>query len=268
MSQQTWLILAAGVLVGLGLIFGSFLNVVIARVPDGRSIVRPRSACPRCGEPIAARDNLPLLSWILLRGRCRSCAGPIPARYPLVELANGALWLTLGVWAWDSNAVAALPLLLVVGSAGIALACIDVAHHRLPNAIVLPLIPVAALGIAIAAVFGQVQIIDAVAGAGLWIGLIGLIWLGTGGRGMGLGDVKLAPTLGATCAVAGLGASIVGLGLAFVLGGLVGVVLLATGRAARGSRVPFGPFLLAGALLGLLVGQPAWQTYRALAGWS
>lgn len=268
MSQQTWLILAAGVLAGLGLIFGSFLNVVIARVPDGRSIVRPGSACPRCGEPIAARDNMPVLSWILLRARCRSCAVPIPARYPLVELANAALWLILGAWAWNHQALVALPLLLAVGSAGIALACIDMAHHRLPNAIVLPLIPVTVVGIAIAVIFGEVELGDALAGAGLWTVLIGLIWLGTAGRGMGLGDVKLAPTLGATCAVAGFGASVVGLGLSFVLGGLVGVVLLATGRAARGSRIPFGPFLLSGAMLGLLVGQPAWQAYRALAGWS
>jgi leader peptidase (prepilin peptidase)/N-methyltransferase len=267
MNQQAWLALAAAWLLGLGLIIGSFLNVVIARVPSGHSVVRPRSQCPGCQATIRARDNLPVISWCLLRGRCRSCGMRISARYPAVEIANGVLWLLLGTWTYAHGTLAALPGLLVVGSAGVALAVIDVEHHRLPNAIVLPLLGVSAVSIGVTAAAGQVDLWVALAGAGIWTLLIGLLWLVSGGRGMGLGDVKLAPSLGAAAAVAGLGASLVGLGLSFVLGGLVGAGLLITGRARRGTRVPFGPFLLGGALLGLLVGQPAWQAYRALAGW-
>lgn len=267
MSQGGFLAFAITALFGLGLIIGSFLNVVIARVPDGRSVVRPRSACPGCGVVIGARDNIPVLSWLVLRGRCRACGIAISPRYPLVEFGTGVLWAVFGWWSWTHGVPWTLPVLVVVGSAGIALACIDLDHHRLPNAIVLPLLPVAAVGLAVPALAGQIALAPCLIAAGIWVAVIGVLWLGTGGRGMGLGDVKLAPTLGATCAVAGLGAAVVGLGLAFVLGGLLGIALLVAGKARRRTRIPFGPFLLAGALLGLLVGQPVWQAYRSLAGW-
>ena len=256
------------VLGGLGLIIGSFLNVVIYRVPLGLSIVRPGSACPSCSAAIQTRDNIPVVSWLLLRGRCRSCGAAIPARYPLVELLTAAVWLGLGWWALDPEGGAIvdplLPLLLVLGSAGVALTMIDLDHHRLPDAIVLPLYPVTVLGLALAGVVtGEWPIVPALGGAAAWLVVIGGIWLATSGRGMGFGDVKLAPVLGATLVWVSFGGSIVGLFTAFVLGAVVGIVLMLAGRAGRRSHLPFGPFLLAGAAVGLVAGAPIAASYAS-----
>jgi leader peptidase (prepilin peptidase)/N-methyltransferase len=250
------------ILGGMGLIVGSFLNVVIYRVPLGLSIVSPGSACPSCGTAIAPRDNIPVLSWLLLRARCRACGEHISARYPLVELVTGLLWVALGWWAIGADALAVLPLLLVLGSAGVALTMIDIDHHRLPDAIVLPLYPVTVVGLVFAGLIGHAWPLAATAiGAGAWLLLIGGLWLLTGGRGMGFGDVKLAPVLGATLGWIGVGTALVGLLAAFVLGGLLGVVLLVSGRAGRKAKMPFGPFLLAGALVGLFWGAALWDAY-------
>src|SRR5580698_9168633 len=128
-----------GLLIGLcavlGLAVGSFLNVVIYRVPRGESIVRPRSSCPSCGAPIRERDNIPVVSWLVLRGRCRDCQAPISARYPLVEFSTGVLF---GLTAWHFGADWALPAYLYLAAIGVALAMIDLDVHRLPNKIVLP----------------------------------------------------------------------------------------------------------------------------------
>jgi leader peptidase (prepilin peptidase)/N-methyltransferase len=262
------LALGAFLLGGLGLIVGSFLNVVIHRVPEGRSIVRPPSACPGCGSPIAPRDNIPVLSWLLLRGRCRNCREPISARYPIVELLTSALWLLLGWWAWSPAGIPGLlPLLLVLGSAGVALWFIDLDHHRLPDAIVLPLLPVTAVGLVGAGLLsGQWPLGSTLVGTAVWLIPLGGIWLLTGGRGMGFGDVKLAPSLGATLGWVSASSAVVGLGAAFVAGGVVGIALMVTGRARRGSQLPFGPFLLLGALVGLLVGDAvgSWYVDRLL----
>lgn len=254
------------VLGGLGLIVGSFLNVVIYRVPEGRSVVRPGSACPQCHQSIAARDNVPVLSWLVLRGRCRHCRAPIPARYPLVEALTGAVWLALGWWALGPQGLdPLLPLLLVLGSAGVALSVIDLDHHRLPNAIVLPLYPVTVAGLALAGVLsGQWPVGPTLAGASAWLAVVGGIWLLTRGRGMGFGDVKLAPVLGATLGWVSFGSAAVGLFAGFMLGAVVGVVLIARGRAGRRSHLPFGPFLLAGAAVGLFAGAAIATAY---AGW-
>jgi leader peptidase (prepilin peptidase)/N-methyltransferase len=256
------------VLAGMGLIIGSFVNVLIYRVPNGLSIVRPGSACPGCHAEIRARDNIPVLSWLLLRGRCRSCREPIPVRYPLVELLTSAVWLVLGWWSWQPDGIdPLLPLLLVLGSAGVALWFIDIEHFRLPDAIVLPLYPVTVVGLVIAGLAsGEWPLVAALAGGAVWVALIGGLWLLTGGRGMGFGDVKLAPVLGITLGWVALEASVVGLLAAFVLGGIVGVFLMATGRARRGTHIPFGPYLLLGALVGLLAGGAAWDAYRSQLG--
>lgn len=253
----------------VGLLIGSFLNVVIARVPDGRSVVRPRSACPRCHEVITPRDNIPVLSWLLLRGRCRHCSLPISPVYPLIELANAVLWGALAWWTLASGGVVAamLPWLLILASACLALVAIDFEHHRLPDAIVWPLYPAMVVGLALAGLLsGQWPIASALIGAGAWLLLIGGLWLFSGGRGMGFGDVKLAPVLGATVGWLGWQASVVGLLSAFVLGGVVGIILMAIGRARRGSRIPFGPYLVAGAAIGLVAGQAIWEAYLALIG--
>ncbi len=254
-----WLLV--GLLLGAGLIIGSFLNVVIARVPDGRSIVTPGSACPSCGTPIGWRDNIPLLSWVLLRARCRNCQARISVRYPLVELATGLLFVALGAWAFGSGEVELLPLLLVVGSAGMALFWIDVDHHRLPDVIVLPLAAVTFAGLLLTSLITPIDWSGVLIGAGIWLVVIGGLWLASGGRGMGFGDVKLAPTLGAVAGLSGAGAAAVGLLAAFLLGGLVGVALLASRRVGRRGHVPFGPFLLLGALIGLTAGNAVWSAY-------
>ena len=248
---------------GGGLIVGSFLNVVICRVPDGRSVVRPRSRCPSCSASIAARDNIPVVSWLLLRGRCRQCAQRISWRYPLVELATMLVWLVLGGWALlGAGEPGMLPLLLVIGSAGVALVVIDVEHHRLPDAIVLPLYPLTIAGLALSGlVSGRWAILAALAGAGIWVLVVGLPWLVSGGRGMGFGDVKLAPVLGATLGWVSVPSAVVGLFAGFVLGALVGGALMLLGRAGRRTALAFGPFLIVGAFLGLLVGLPLAQAY-------
>lgn len=263
--------MTAALVVGLavvGLLVGSFLNVVIARVPEGRSIVRPRSACPRCGALIRARDNIPVISWLLLRARCRHCAAPIPVRYPIVEAGNALLWVVVGAWAGTQvERLAVLPLLLVLVSAGLALAVIDVHHHRLPNAIVLPLWPVTLLGLALAGWLGQaVAWPSAIGGALTWTLVLGGIWVVTRGRGMGLGDVKVAPVLGAVLGWLGFGIAIFGLGLAFALGAVVGLVVVITGRRGLGSRIAFGPFLLLGAFIAVIAGEPVVEWYLRVSG--
>lgn len=256
---------------GLGLIVGSFLNVVIHRVPLGMSVVRPPSACQSCHAPIAARDNIPVVSWLLLRGRCRRCGVSISARYPTVEILTGLAWLAMGWWAVtadDGTRVdPLLPLLLVLGSAGIALAFIDLDHHRLPDVIVLPLYPVTVLGLVLAGLVGSTwPVLPALAGAVAWLVIIGGIWLVTDGRGMGFGDVKLAPVLGVTLGWVAFGASVVGLFAAFVIGALVGLGLMVAGRAGRRSHVPFGPFLIVGAGIGLAAGGPIATAYASWMG--
>lgn len=243
----------------LGLLVGSFLNVVVHRVPRGLSVVRPRSSCPRCGQPILARDNVPVLSWLLLRGRCRHCAALVPARYPLVEAA------TCGVFAGVAAATGPkpyLPALLLLAAAGVALFVIDLEHQRLPFAIT----GVAGLGCAVllsldAMVRGAEPVSSAFGGGALWLAVYGGIWLATTGRGMGLGDVALAPVLGSVLGWLGWGPTVTGLMLGFVLGAGVGVVLLCVTRAGRRTRVPHGPFMLAGAAVGLIAGDHLWGGY-------
>ena len=270
MSADAIALTVGAVLLGvLGLAVGSFLNVVIYRVPRDLSVVRPGSACPGCRTPIAPRDNIPLLSWLLLRGRCRSCGTSIPIRYPLVEALNAVLWLGLAWWALAADSLALLPLLLVLGSSGIALAFIDLEHHRLPDAIVLPLYPVTAVGLALdGLVTGRWPWSSALIGVLVWVGVIGGLWLLTGGRGMGFGDVKLAPVLGATLGWVGAGAAAVALFCAFALGAAVGIALLLFRKAGRRSALPFGPFLLVGALAGLVAGPWMADAYLGLLGGS
>jgi leader peptidase (prepilin peptidase)/N-methyltransferase len=252
----------------LGLMIGSFLNVVIYRVPEGLSVIRPGSACPSCGTHISARDNIPVLSWLLLKGRCRACHAAISWHYPVIEAATGVLWLILGWWAWRPAGIdPLLPLLLILCSAGIALASIDVAHHRLPDAIVLPLYPVTVVGLAFAGLLsGDWPWQGAAVGAACWLGLLGGLWLFSGGRAMGFGDVKLGPLLGAVLGWVAVSCALVGLLAAFLTGAILGIVLLARGRAQRGSQVPFGPFLLLGAAIGLAVGEQVGAAYLASLG--
>lgn len=248
----------------LGLLVGSFLNVVIHRVPAGLSLVSPGSACPACEHPVRAYDNVPVLSWLVLRGRCRDCRASISSRYPLVELTTAILFAaTAWRFGWSVYTSAAL----VLVAAGVALFMIDLDHRRLPFSITgaTAVAVIALLGVDVV-LNGADQVSTAVLSALVWLGVYGGVWLVTAGRGMGLGDVALAPVLGLALGWLGWGPSLVGLMGGFVIGSLLGVVLIATGRARGRSQVPHGPFLLSGALLGMFTGQALWEGYLQLFG--
>ena len=243
----------------VGLMIGSFLNVVIWRVPRGESVISPPSACPRCENPIRPRDNVPVLGWLMLRGRCRDCSEPISARYPLVEAFTGLLFAVLALrFGFD----AVLPAYLYLAAVGVALAMIDIDLKRLPDALTLPSYPVAAVLLGGAAILtGEYDaLIRAGIGAAVAFGLYFALWFAYP-AGMGFGDVKLAPTLGAYLGWVSYGALGVGLFTGFLYGGIfgIGVVLFAGG--GRKTKVPFGPFMLAGALTGILVGQQLADAY-------
>lgn len=251
-----------------GALIGSFLNVVIWRVPRGESVVSPGSACPRCGSGIAWYDNIPVLSWLLLRARCRECSAPISARYPAVEAATA---VAFGLVVWGAYAgtfpAATLPLLLYWASVAIALSLIDVDHHRLPDAIVLPSYAVTAilLAVASAATGDYWRLLNAAIGAVAMGGFYLLLAVVRPG-GMGLGDVKLAGALGMVAAWLGWAPLIVGVFSAFLIGGLVGVALMAGRRANRKTALPFGPFMLLGAALGIGAGQQLAHFYLVSSG--
>jgi leader peptidase (prepilin peptidase)/N-methyltransferase len=252
------LIVIAGV---FGLLVGSFLNVVIWRVPRGESIVSPPSHCPGCNAPIAPRDNIPVISWLLLRGRCRHCATKISARYPLVELSTGLLFAAL---AAQLGPHADLPAFLYLGAIAVALAMIDIDTRRLPNAIVVPSYAVAAALLAgAAAAEGEWgHLLRAGLGAAALFGFYFLLVL-VYPKGMGFGDVKLAGVLGLYLGWLGWGALAVGAFLAFLLGGVLGAALMALGRASRKTAIPFGPWMLAGALIAVFVGQRLADAYAS-----
>lgn len=248
-----------------GLLIGSFLNVVIYRVPAGLSISHPPSACPRCGHRIRPWDNVPVLSWLLLRGRCRDCSAPISVRYPLVEVGTAVLFGLVGAWTGLSWT---LPLLVYTTGLGVALALIDLDVHRLPDALVLPSYPVvAALLLLAAANPGGVArwgaLVGAVIGGAVLGGLYLLLAVVRPG-GMGWGDVKLAGLLGLVLGFLGWGALVIGGFSAFLLGGVVGLALMAIGRAGRRSKIPFGPWMILGAALGAPWGNELWAAYLSM----
>jgi leader peptidase (prepilin peptidase)/N-methyltransferase len=247
----------------LGLLVGSFLTVVVHRVPVGLSVVRPRSACPSCTHPIRSKDNVPVVSWVLLAGRCRDCSTAVPVRYPAVEAATGLLFAALA----GRGPVAVLPALLYVAGAGMALALIDLDHHRLPDPIVLPSYPVLAVLLTVAGLAGDDRPVGrALLSTGIWLAVYGSLWLATAGRGMGAGDVKLSGLLGLLLGWLGWGPSVLGLFAGFVVGSAVGLALLCSGRVGRHARIAHGPFMLVGAALGVFVGQPLWQAWLTFAG--
>ncbi|WP_314102579.1 prepilin peptidase [uncultured Frigoribacterium sp.] len=273
---MTALLLAALTAGGLGLLIGSFLNVVVYRVPAGMSISSPPSACPGCHAPIKAYDNVPVFSWLALKGRCRSCSTAISARYPIVELATGGFFALVAavVWPWTAVPTEAAPLFaallelvafLWLAGASVALAIIDVEHHRLPDAIVLPsyAVGLVLLG-ASSALSGEWDaLLRGVIGmTALFVFYFALALVKPGA--MGLGDVKLAGVLGLWLGWLGWGELVVGAFAAFLLGGLFSIVLLATRRAQRTGGIPFGPWMLAGAWVGVLVGGTVAASYLQL----
>jgi leader peptidase (prepilin peptidase)/N-methyltransferase len=252
----------AGATAGLlGLLVGSFLNVVVWRVPRKESVVRPASHCPGCGHPIRSRDNIPVLSWLLLRGRCRDCRTPISARYPAVELLTAGVWVAFGLkFGFDTQ----LPAFLYFGAVGVALALIDLDTKRLPNVLVLPSYPIA-LGLLLipAARHGDWHdYARALAGLAALYGFYFLLVL-VYPAGMGFGDVKLAGVLGIYLGWLGWGELVAGGFLGFFLGGVVGGLLMLVRRAGRKSQIPFGPFMILGAFLAVLWGHALADAYTS-----
>jgi leader peptidase (prepilin peptidase) / N-methyltransferase len=235
-----------------GLLVGSFLNVVVYRLPRGESLMRPGSHCPHCDTPIKPYDNVPVLSWLLLRGRCRHCHASISARYPVVELATGALY-ALVVIAKDDPVGIALGLLLVTALVPITL--IDLDLRLIPNRITLP----AAVAAVIAGVLLDVGHVPEQLIAGAAAGGFFLVAAMAYPRGMGMGDVKLAGTMGLF-----LGRAVAPALFAALIGGVVvgaGIIAVKGAREGRRTAVPFGPFLALGGVIGLVVGDALVESY-------
>ncbi len=228
-----------------GLIVGSFLTVVAHRVPRGESVLGPRSRCPACGARIAAYDNVPVLSWLALRGRARCCGAAISPRYPLTELTLGVLYAATVAAFWDDAGEIALGLVFV--SALLAVTLTDLELHLIPNRI---LLVAAALGLAIVLVSDAASLPERLAAGAIAGGLLFAAALAYP-RGMGLGDVKLAATMGLF-----LGREVgPALLVALVAGSLFGLaIILREGVAARKKGIPFGPFLALGGLVALYLG--------------
>jgi leader peptidase (prepilin peptidase)/N-methyltransferase len=242
-----------------GLLIGSFLNVVIWRVPRGESIVRPPSHCPACNAAISPRDNVPVVSWLLLRGRCRHCGAGISRRYPLVELATCALFTAFAV---RFGPHAGLPAFLYLAGVGVALAMIDLDVQRLPDVLTLPSYPVGLvlLGIAAAADGVGWPYARALIGMAALFAFYAVVWF-IYPAGMGLGDVKLSGVVGLYLAWLSWGALIVGAFSAFLVGAVVSVSVVLARGGGRKTKVPFGPFMLLGVLIGLFFGHPIAHAY-------
>lgn len=236
----------------LGALIGSFLNVVIHRVPAGESLVSPGSRCPECGTPVRPWDNVPVLSWLLLRGRCRACGAGISRRYPLVELLTAVVFAAVvAVRGFDEDLVLELPFVAAL----IALAAIDLDHRILPNKIVYPL---AAWGVIATVLVDRDDLLENLAaGAGAFAFLF--IAVLAYPRGMGMGDVKLGGAMGLY-----LGLSVIpALLVAFLSGSVVGLGMIAReGASARKKAVPFGVFLALGGIVGVLVGPELVELYE------
>ena len=250
----------------LGLAIGSFLNVVICRVPVHQSLVRPSSQCPACGHHIRNRHNIPLLGWLLIRGRCADCRERIGLRYPLVELLTAVLFVAVAIRYADLDQLAVLPAVLYFTAMGISLAMIDLDVGRLPNVIVYPSYLVLGSLLALAAYAREdpAALVRAGVGAtGLFVAYFAVAWAYP--AGMGLGDVKLAGIVGGVLAFMSYPVLAVGAFAAFAIGSVVGLGrIVVRGRTAGGS-IAFGPFMISGALLSLFVGSAVGEFYSGLA---
>ena len=246
----------------LGLMIGSFLNVVIWRVPRGESVVSPPSHCPGCDTPISPRDNIPVVSWLLLRGRCRHCGTAISRRYPAVELLTAALFAGLAAYF---GPVAQLPAYLYLAAVGVALALIDLDVQRLPDVLTLPSYPVGIvlLGVASWAHHDGWTLVRALIGMAVLFAFYFTVAV-IAPRGMGFGDVKLSGVIGLYLGWLGWGQLAVGAFAAFAVGALVGIGLILFAGGGRKTKVPFGPFMLVGALLGILLGHSIASAYTSV----
>ena len=266
------------VAVGLfGILIGSFLNVVIYRVPARVSIVSPASACAHCGHAIRGFDNIPLLSWLVLKGKCRDCSVRISARYPLVELGTGLFFALIASWVlFDGVQLTAVPIAstilatvayLYFAAICVSLSLIDLDTKRLPNAIVLPSYLVGAVLLAAASISSgnYSALLTAAIGAVVLFAaylLMALIYPG----GMGFGDVKLAGVIGLYLGWLGWDVLAVGALAAFVFGGLYSIGLLIARKANSKTGVPFGPWMIIGAWVAIFIGPQIATGYLSMYG--
>lgn len=255
--ETTWGVILA---VFGGLAFGSFTGVVVARVPAKESLVRPRSRCTNCGHELAVADNIPVVSWLMLKGRCRYCGARISARYPAGEALTAAVWavavVRLGV-SWDL--LAFLPFLWVL----IALSLIDLETKLLPNRIVYPSVIAGVVLVGIAAAAGPgldawLRALAAMTVSALGFFVVALI----SPKGMGMGDVKLSALIGLCLGYISWGRVFLGFFLAFLAGAVIGIGLMLVGKAGRKTAIPFGPFMGLGAIIATLYGEPILRFWR------
>jgi leader peptidase (prepilin peptidase)/N-methyltransferase len=241
-----------------GLLVGSFLNVLVHRLPRGESIMWPGSHCPKCGAPVTALQNVPVISWLALRGKCATCRAPIAVRYPAMELANGALWVLVALKGRDWGEIASGAFL---SSACLALLAIDAEFQILPDKITLTGL---VLGLALSFFSktrgpGEAFLGAAAGGGGLF--LVAFLYEKIAGHeGMGLGDVKMLAMIGAFLGAGGVLVSVL---LGSLAGSFVGIAAMAAGRGDRKMRLPFGVFLAAGGLAALFFGDALLSRYRA-----
>jgi leader peptidase (prepilin peptidase) / N-methyltransferase len=257
--DDAWIRAIVALPFGLGV--GSFMTVAVSRIPKGESVVRPRSRCPACGAEIGARDNVPVLSWLLLRGKCRRCGERISVEYPLLEVATAGLVVGAAIRytnPWQAVLVGGLLALMP------AIALIDLRHRIIPNRLIYPSLILFPIVIVLAWLIGDAaDPIRAVVGLLLYGGFLFVVAVAS--RGMGMGDVKLVALIGLVLGSLGLRFVGVAAGAAIALGGLGGLIALAMGRG-RKSKIPFGPYLAVGAVVAGLWGEElaSWYIGRFL----
>ena len=269
--MSLWIVLQLFVLF-LGLCLGSFLNVCIARMPDDRSVVSPPSHCPHCGGAIAWYDNIPIVSWLILRARCRSCGTGIAATYPLIEAATGLLVLLCwrhaipGVEQLDGAHIALFAYHAAFVCMLVGLTFIDLEHYIIPDEFSIYAVPVGVLGAVgigllqpgLAPTWGQ-ALVGALVGGGFLLAVAGLYWLIRREEGIGMGDVKLLAMIGAF--LGAFPALFLVMLLASIVGSVVGIAHIVLQGSGMRTAIPFGPFLALGALITLFFGD---QLIRAL----
>jgi len=241
-----------------GALIGSFLNVCIYRLPLDKSVVWPASACPHCGRLLAWYENIPVLSWIALRARCRTCGAPIAARYPIIEALTAAMF---GLAWWHFGPGVLLASRLVFGCALVVLFAIDLEHHLLPNVITLP-------GIAVGFAFSfftepgwMASLVGALVGGGVLFAVAEVYYRVRHEEGLGMGDVKMLAMVGAFL---GWKLTLLTLMLASLSGTVIGLLLIVSGRGGMKYALPFGTFLALGAAAAATVGSPLLTWYLGL----